>query len=104
MESKIIVSKEIHLCELTKSYSGLVISPMLPSYIPIEDTATAFDPHRHDSYGLFLLKSGEMTMSVEENQVIMRHSSVLLVQPGQVHQCIRSWMQPFDFMKKDLPR
>jgi AraC family transcriptional activator of pobA len=101
MESKITVNKEVHLFEFAKSYSGLVITPMLPSFVPIEDTATAFDPHRHDSYGLFLLKSGEMTMSVEENEVIMRNSSLLLVQPGQVHQCIRSlnidgWVMFFD--------
>jgi AraC family transcriptional activator of pobA len=101
MKSQAIVSQDVYLFEFVKSYSGLVITPMLPSFVPIEDTATAFDPHRHDSYGLFLLKSGEMTMSVEGHEVIMQNSSLLLVQPGQVHQCIRSvnidgWVMFFD--------
>jgi len=85
-----MIKDEIHLFELAKSSYGLVISPMLASFVPVENAATAFDPHRHDSFGLFLLRSGEMTMMVEGQEIIMQRSSLLLVQPGQVHQCIQS--------------
>ncbi len=47
---------EIHLFELAESNYGLVISPMLASFVPVEDEPTAFDPHRHDFYGIFLFK------------------------------------------------
>jgi AraC family transcriptional activator of pobA len=83
-----MIKDEIHLFELAKSSYGLVMSPMLASFVPVENAATAFDPHRHDCFGLFLLRSGEMTLLVEEQEVIMHHSSLLLVQPGQVHQCV----------------
>jgi AraC family transcriptional activator of pobA len=85
-----MIKDEIHLFELAKSSYGLVISPMLASFVPVENAATAFDPHRHDSFGLFLLRSGEMTMMVEGQEIIMQRSSLLLVQPGQVHQCVQS--------------
>jgi len=96
-----MVKEEIHLFKLPAGRYGLVISPMLASFVPVEDAATAFDPHRHDSYGLFLLRSGEMTLLVEEQVVNMQGSSMLLVQPGQVHQCVHSneicgWVMFFD--------
>ena len=86
----VMLKEEIHLFELAEGRYGLVISPMLPSFVPVEDEVSAFDPHRHDSYGLFLLRSGEMTLLVEEQVVNMQGSSLLLVQPGQVHQCVYS--------------
>jgi len=78
----------IQLIEFAASRYGLEISPMLASFVPIENEVTAFDAHRHDYYGLFLLTSGEMTMLVQEKEVIMKGSSLLLVQPGQVHRCV----------------
>ena len=97
----VMLKEEIHLFELAEGRYGLVISPMLPSFVPVEDEVSAFDPHRHDSYGLFLLRSGEMTLLVEEQIVNMQGSSLLLVQPGQVHQCVYSneicgWVMFFD--------
>ena len=73
-----MIKKEIHLFKLGKSDDGMVISPMLASFAAVEDEPTAFDPHRHDTYGIFLLRSGEMTMLVEEHEVAMREPSVLL--------------------------
>lgn len=97
----LMINEEIHLFELTESLYELVIIPMLASFVPVEDVPTAFDPHRHDAYGLFLLRSGEMTIMVEGQDVVMRDSSVMIIQPGQVHQCIRSvdlsgWVMFFD--------
>jgi AraC family transcriptional activator of pobA len=94
-------NEEIYLFELAKSQYGLVITPMLSSFVPVEDEPTAFDPHRHDFYGLFLLRTGEMSIVVEEQEVIMHGSELLLVQPGQVHHCIQSddisgWVMFFD--------
>jgi AraC family transcriptional regulator, transcriptional activator of pobA len=96
-----MIKEDIHLFELAAHRYGLVISPMLASFVPVDDTATAYDPHRHDSYGLFLLRSGEMTLLVEEQVVTMHGSSLLLVQPGQVHQCVHAsnisgWVLFFD--------
>lgn len=81
------MSKEIPLFELAASDYGLIISPMLSSFVPVDDEPTAFDPHRHDYYGLFLLRSGKMIILVEGHEVVMRDSSLLLVQPAQIHQC-----------------
>jgi len=96
-----MIKEEIFLSELAANQYGLAISPMLASFIPMENLTVAFEPHRHDSYGLFLLRTGEMTMLVEEQEVNMRGSSLLLVPPGQVHQCVHSkeiagWVMFFD--------
>ena len=96
-----MIKEEIHLSELAASRYGLVISPMLASYVPQEDVTTAYELHRHDSHALFLLKSGEMTILLEGHHVSMKSSSMLLVQPGQVHQCLQShnisgWIIFFD--------
>lgn len=95
------MSKEIPLFELAASDYGLIISPMLSSFVPVDDEPTAFDPHRHDYYGLFLLRSGKMIILVEGHEVVMRDSSLLLVQPAQIHQCVQSadisgWVMFFD--------
>lgn len=96
-----MIKEDIHLFELGAGRYGLILSPMLASFIPAEDAAIAFEPHRHGTHGLFLLRSGEMSMLVEGQEVNMGKSSLLLVQPGQVHQCIRSkeisgWVMFFD--------
>lgn len=100
------IKEDIHLFELANSSNGLIISPMLASFVPDDDVATAFDPHRHDSYGLFLLKSGRITMMVEEQELIMEDSSLLLLQPGQIHQSLESndvcgWVMFFDAKNLD---
>lgn len=100
------IKEDIHLFELANSSNGLIISPMLASFVPDDDVPTAFDPHRHDSYGLFLLKSGRITMMVEEQELIMEDSSLLLVQPGQIHQSLESndvsgWVMFFDAKNLD---
>jgi AraC family transcriptional activator of pobA len=96
-----MINEEIHLFELAESRYGLVITPMLASFVPVEDEVSAFDPHRHNTYGLFLLRTGEMTMVVEGCEVVMQAPSLLLIQPGKVHQCVRSvenagWVMFFD--------
>ena len=96
-----MIKEEIHLSELAGSRYGLVISPMLASFIPVEDVTVPFEPHRHDTYGLFLLRSGAMTMVVEDQEVSMQGPSLLMVQPGQVHQIahlneISGWVMFFD--------
>jgi AraC-like DNA-binding protein len=101
INQRLMIKEEIHLFELAAARYGLVISPMLASLIPVENAESAFDAHRHDSYGLFLLRSGEMTLLVEEQVVNMQGSSLLLVQPGQVHQCVHlkeisGWILFFD--------
>jgi AraC family transcriptional activator of pobA len=102
-----MIKEEIYLSELAASQYGLLISPMLASFIPVEDITVAFEPHRHDSYGLFLLRSGEMTILVEQQEVGMQGSSLLLVQPGQVHQCVHTkeiagWVMFFDGKNLDM--
>lgn len=101
------IKQDIHLFELANSSYGLIISPMLASFVPDDDVATAFDPHRHDSYGLFLLRSGRIRMMVEGLELIMEDSSLLLVQPGQIHQSIESkdvsgWVIFFDSKNLDM--
>ncbi|SEI40963.1 AraC-type DNA-binding protein [Dyadobacter koreensis] len=85
-----MIREKLHLFELAASHYGLIISPMLASYVPLDNVPTAFDLHRNDSYGIFLLKSGEVKMLVEGYEAVMEGSSLLLVQPGQVHQCVES--------------
>jgi AraC family transcriptional activator of pobA len=102
-----MVNEEVYLFELAESRYGLVIAPMVASFVPVEDEVTAFDPHRHDTYGLFLLRSGELTIMVEGRKVVMPASSLLLVQPGQVHQCVQSveidgWVMFFDGKNLDI--
>jgi len=102
-----MIKEEIHLFELAESRYGLIIAPMQPTFVPLEDEVTAFDPHRHDTYGLFLLRTGELTMLLEGQPVIMQAASLLLVQPGQVHQCLRSeniagWVMFFDGKTVDI--
>jgi len=85
-----MIREKLHLFELAASHYGFIISPMLASYVPLDNVPTAFDLHRNDSYGIFLLKSGEVKMLVEGYEAVMEGSSLLLVQPGQVHQCVES--------------
>jgi len=93
--------ERIHLFEFNASAYGLVISPMLRSYAVIREINVAFDPHRHDYYSLFLLESGYIEFHVDAQQVIMEPASMLLVCPGQVHQCLEArdisgWVMSFD--------
>lgn len=93
--------ERIHLFELNASAYGLVISPMLRSYAVVREINVAFDPHRHDYYSLFLLESGYIGFHVDAGQVIMEPASMLLISPGQVHQCLEArdisgWVISFD--------
>lgn len=93
--------KKLNLFELRSHPYGLVISPMLNNFDSHEDKDKAFSVHRHDSYGLFFLRSGEITMMVEEGEIDMGGPSMLVIQPGQVHKCLRykdisGWVLFFD--------
>ncbi|RYY37920.1 MAG: AraC family transcriptional regulator [Sphingobacteriaceae bacterium] len=96
-----MIKEEINLYELAANPHGLVIAPMLESFVPEDDETKAYRSHRHDTHGLFLLLSGQMTMIVEGREVVMTASSLMLVQPGQIHQClsvqaISGWVMFFD--------
>lgn len=93
--------EQIHLFELEASAYGLVISPMLRSFSLVKDITVAFDPHRHDYYSLFLLEAGHIEFHVDAQQIIMGASTMLLICPGQVHQCLEArdisgWVVSFD--------
>ncbi|MBW8684776.1 helix-turn-helix domain-containing protein [Chitinophaga rhizophila] len=99
--------EHIQLLELNSSAYGLVISPMLRSYSLLREVEVAFDPHRHDFYSLFLLESGSVVFNIDAQQVTMTPGSMLLICPGQVHQCLEAsdiagWVVSFDAKLLDL--
>jgi len=81
--------RKVNLFELRRYPHGVVISPMQNNFDDHEDKEKAFSVHRHDSYGLFFLRSGEIKMMVEQQPILMQGSSILIIQPGQVHECLR---------------
>ncbi|WP_162799945.1 AraC family ligand binding domain-containing protein [Pedobacter jeongneungensis] len=81
---------QIHLLELASSRYGIVVSPMLSSFLDTEEAAPTLGPHRHDYHALFLLSSGAITMRIEGQIIDMSPCSILIVQPGQIHQYIHS--------------
>lgn len=85
-----MVKKKLDLFELRSGEHGLVISPMLASFSDHDDREKTLRPHRHDCYGLFLLRSGDLRMLVENQVIQMVGLSLLVVQPGQIHQSLHA--------------
>lgn len=96
-----MTKKKVNLFELRAYPHGVIISPMQNNFDDHTDKEKAFSIHRHDSYGLFLLRSGEIKMMVEQEPIHMQGLTILVVQPGQVHEClhyqdISGWVMFFD--------
>jgi len=58
---------------------------MLSSFASVEIVATDFNPHRHDTLGLFPLGTAEMTLLVEGQEVTMYSYPYCSFSPGQMH-------------------
>ena len=93
--------QKIGLITLSDNPRGVIILPLLPSYVPAEDGPDDSVAHRHDYYTLLLLEAGGLNLRVDDNTIKMLPSSLLVLRPEQVHQSgtvgnVRGWIMLFD--------
>jgi AraC-like DNA-binding protein len=98
----------IQLLAMPMQRYGISISPMLADFSTLDNADLTETPHRHDFFSLFLLEDGLLEFSVDLQRVTLAPTSLLLLNPGLVHQCItmqniRGWVMAFDAKHIEQP-
>ena len=79
--------KQIQLLGMDGQHYGISISRMYDNYILDKESDQDLLPHRHHFYSLFLQKNGSLSFEVDNQRIEVIPSSLLLINPGQVHHC-----------------